>query len=136
MVNSKFHLIRSYCEIFFYHFPNISCLKCTVNSNFHLIRSKILPMNDFELTVPNLYPNTTASHPPPTYPLLHPPPPAHPYVFHHCCFWKFKEIGKKRVIICITNTCFLRFIMKIASQQRSTEALCLTVNKKLRHSYN
>ena len=54
-VNSKFHLIRSYCEIFFYHFPNISCLKCTVNSNFHLIRSKILPMNDFELTVPNLY---------------------------------------------------------------------------------
>ena len=37
MVNSKFHLIRSYCEIFLYHFPNISCLKCTVNSNFHLI---------------------------------------------------------------------------------------------------
>ena len=54
-VNSKFHLIRSYCEIFFCHFPNISCLKCTVNSNFHLIRSKTLPMNDFELTVPNLY---------------------------------------------------------------------------------
>ena len=26
-VNSKFHLIRSYCEIFFYHIPNISCLK-------------------------------------------------------------------------------------------------------------
>ena len=37
MVNSNFHLIRSYCEIFFYHFPNISCLKCTVYSNFHLI---------------------------------------------------------------------------------------------------
>ena len=36
-VNSKFHLIRSYYEIFFYHFPNIPCLKCTVNSNFHLI---------------------------------------------------------------------------------------------------
>ena len=54
-VNSKFHLIRSYCEIFFYHFPNISCLKCTVNSNFHLIRSKTLLTNDFELTVPNLY---------------------------------------------------------------------------------
>ena len=53
-VNSKFHLIRSYCEIFFYNFPNISCLKCTVDSNFHLIRSKTLPMNDFELTVPNL----------------------------------------------------------------------------------
>ena len=53
-VNSKFHLIRSYCEIFVYHFPNISCLKCTVNSNFHLIWSKTLPMNDFELTVPNL----------------------------------------------------------------------------------
>ena len=30
-------------------------LKCTVNSNFHLIRSKTLPTNDFELTVPNLY---------------------------------------------------------------------------------
>ena len=54
-VNSKFHLIRSYREILFYHFPNISCLKCTVNSNFHLIRSKTLPTNDFELTVPNLY---------------------------------------------------------------------------------
>ena len=53
-VNSKFHLIRSYYEIFFYHFPNIPCLKCTVNSNFHLIRSKTLPMNDFELTVPDL----------------------------------------------------------------------------------
>ena len=55
MVNSKFHLIRSYCEIFSYHFPAISCLKCTVNSNFHLIRSKTLLTNDFELTVPNLY---------------------------------------------------------------------------------
>ena len=56
-VNSNFHLIRSNCEIFFYHFPNISCLKCTVNSNFHLIRSKTLLTNDFELTVPNLYYN-------------------------------------------------------------------------------
>ena len=27
----------------------------TVNSNFHLIRSKTLPTNDFELTVPDLY---------------------------------------------------------------------------------
>ena len=53
-VNSKFHLIRSYCEIFFYNFPNIPCLKYTVNSNFHLIRSKTLPTNDFELTVPDL----------------------------------------------------------------------------------
>ena len=53
-VNSKFHLIRSYFEIFFYHFPNISCFKCTVNSNFHLIRSKTLLTNDFELTVPDL----------------------------------------------------------------------------------
>ena len=53
-VNSRFHLIRSYCEIFFYHFPNISCLKCTVNSQFHLIRSKTLLTNDFELTVPDL----------------------------------------------------------------------------------
>ena len=49
-VNSKFHL--SYCEIFFYNFPNIPFLKYTVNSNFHLIRSKTLPTNDFELTVP------------------------------------------------------------------------------------
>ena len=47
-------LIRSYCEIFFYNFPNIPCLKCTVNSNFHLVRSKTLPTNDFELTVPDL----------------------------------------------------------------------------------
>ena len=54
-VNSKFHLIRSYCEIFFYHFPNISCLKCTVNSNFHLIRSKTLLTKDFESTIPYLY---------------------------------------------------------------------------------
>ena len=54
-VNSKFHLIRSYCEIFVYNCPNISCLKYTDSSNFHLIRSKTLPMNDFELTVPDLY---------------------------------------------------------------------------------
>ena len=54
-VNSKFHLIRSYCEIFFYNFPNISCLKYTVSSNFHLIRSKTLPTNDLELTVSDLY---------------------------------------------------------------------------------
>ena len=54
-VNSKFHLIRSYCEKIFYHFPNISCLKCTVNSNFHLIQSKTLLKKDFELTVPDLY---------------------------------------------------------------------------------
>ena len=54
-VNSKFHLIRSYCEIFFYNFPNIPCLKYTVNSNFHLIRSKTLPTKDFEWTVPDLY---------------------------------------------------------------------------------
>ena len=54
-VNSKFHLIRNYYEIFFYNFPNIPCLKYTVNSNFHLIRSKTLLTNDFELTVPDLY---------------------------------------------------------------------------------
>ena len=55
-VNSKFHLIRSYCEIFFYNCPNISCLNAlSVNSNFHLIRSKTLLMNDFELTVSDLY---------------------------------------------------------------------------------
>ena len=54
-VNSKFHLIQSFCEIFFYHFPNIWCLKYTVKSNFHLIRSKTLLTNDFELTVPDLY---------------------------------------------------------------------------------
>ena len=54
-VNSKFYLIRSYCEIFLNHFPNISCLKCTVNLNFHLIRRKTLLTNDFELTVRDLY---------------------------------------------------------------------------------
>ena len=43
------------CIIVFYHFPNISCLKCTVNSNFHLIQGKTLLTNDFELTVPSLY---------------------------------------------------------------------------------
>ena len=51
-VKSKFHLI--FYEIFVNIFSIISCLKCTVNSNFHLIRSKILPTNDFKLTVPNL----------------------------------------------------------------------------------
>ena len=54
-VNLKFHLIRSYYEISFYHFPNIPCLKCTVKSNFHLIRSKTLLTNVFKLTVPDLY---------------------------------------------------------------------------------
>ena len=56
-VNSKFHLIQSFCEISAKSFPTISCLKCTVNSNFHLIRSKTLWTNDFELTVPDLYHN-------------------------------------------------------------------------------
>ena len=53
-VNSKFHFIQSFCEVSVKCFPIISCLKCTVNSNFHLIRSKTLPMNDFELTMPDL----------------------------------------------------------------------------------
>ena len=53
-VNSKFHFIRSFYQIFSYHFPNISCLKCTVNSKFHLIQRKSLQTNDFELTVPDL----------------------------------------------------------------------------------
>ena len=54
-VNSNFHFIRSFCEMFSFHFPIISCLKCMVNSKFHLIRRKSLPTNDFELTVPDLY---------------------------------------------------------------------------------
>ena len=54
-VNSKFHFIRSFYEIFYCNFPITSCLKCAVNSSFHLIQSKFLPTNDFELTVPNLY---------------------------------------------------------------------------------
>ena len=54
-VNSKFHFIQSFYEASVNIFSIISCLKCTVNSNFHLIRSKTLPMNDFELTVPDLY---------------------------------------------------------------------------------
>ena len=53
-VNSKFHLIQSYYEIFVFNCANIPCLKYTVNSNFHLIRIKTLPTNDFELTVPDL----------------------------------------------------------------------------------
>ena len=53
-VNSNFHLIRSFCEMFSYHFPFISSLKCTVNSYFHLFRSKSLPTKDFELTVSDL----------------------------------------------------------------------------------
>ena len=53
-VNSKFHFIRSFCEMFSYHFPIISCLKFMVNSYLHLFRRKSLPMNDFELTVHEL----------------------------------------------------------------------------------
>ena len=54
-VNSKLHLIRFFYEVSGNIFPIISCLKCTANLNFHLIRSKTLPTNDFELTVPDLY---------------------------------------------------------------------------------
>ena len=54
-VNSKFHFIQSFCEISVKSFSTISCLNCTVNSNFHLFRSKSLPTNDFELTMPDLY---------------------------------------------------------------------------------
>ena len=53
-VHSKFHFIRSFCGMFCYHFPIISCLKCTVNLYFHLSRRKSLSTNDFELTVSNL----------------------------------------------------------------------------------
>ena len=53
-VNSKFHLIQIFYEVSVNSFSIISCLKYTVNSNFHLIRSKTLPTNAFELTVPNL----------------------------------------------------------------------------------
>ena len=79
----------------------------------------------------------TGSHLFPPLPLPWPPAlPLLPYTFcHPCCFWKFKKIGKKRAIICITNTCFLIFTMKMASPQRPTEALYLTVNKKLRQSH-
>ena len=55
MVDSEFHLIRSFCEIFVCNCPNILCLKCTVNSNFHLIRGRALLADDFELTVPDLW---------------------------------------------------------------------------------
>ena len=54
-VNSKFHLIRIFNKVSVNIFSIISCLKYTVNSNFHLIRSKTMPTNDFELTVPDLY---------------------------------------------------------------------------------
>ena len=54
-VNSKFHLIQSFYEVFVNIFSIISCLKFTVNLNFHLIQSKTLPTNDLELTVPDLY---------------------------------------------------------------------------------
>ena len=51
------HLIQSSTlfEVSVKCFPFISCLKCTVNSNFHLIRRKSLLMNDFKLTVSDLY---------------------------------------------------------------------------------
>ena len=54
-VNSKFYFIQTFCEMFSYHFSIISCLKCIVNSCFHLFRMKSLSMNDFELTVLDLY---------------------------------------------------------------------------------
>ena len=53
-VNSNFHLIQIFYEVSVNIFSVISCLKCTVNSNFYLIRSKTLPTNTFELTVPDL----------------------------------------------------------------------------------
>ena len=60
-VNSKIHLIRIFYQVSVNIFFIISCLKCTVNSNFHLIRSKTLPRNDFELTVPDLYNKVTVA---------------------------------------------------------------------------
>ena len=55
MINSKFHFIQSFCEVFTKCFPIISCLKCTVNLYFYLFRKQFLSTNDFELTVPDLY---------------------------------------------------------------------------------
>ena len=36
----------------------------------------------------------------------------------------FLKNGKKRVIICITNMCFLRFAMQITSPHRGQQGLC------------
>ena len=44
-VNSKFHFVRSFCEMFSYHFM--------FNFYFHLFQRKSLPMKDFELIVPD-----------------------------------------------------------------------------------
>ena len=73
-VNSKLYLIQSFYEVSVNSFAIISCLKYTVNSNFHLIWGKTLPMNDFELTVLDLYKKLTCDHLPcdhVTYPMMH-----------------------------------------------------------------
>ena len=50
-------------------FPQRGCYRLgtvnlnTVNSNFHLIQGKTLLTNDFELTVPDLYPDPEANTP-------------------------------------------------------------------------
>ena len=98
-----------------------------LNMKYDSVRGKQKTFN-FNITTPLVTYHFSSTSTPPSPPLLS-------YAFcPPCCFWKFKKIGK-RAIICIRNTCFLRFKMKIASPQRPTEVLYLTVNKKLRHSY-
>ena len=77
----------------------------------------------------------TASHPHDQTALtLLLPPPAYPHLYAFCphCFWKFKKIGKKRVMICITNMCFLRFTMENGFSTEAHRGFVLDSEQKIK----
>ena len=96
--------------------------KFNVNFNLNTKYDNVRVKQKHLILIPQHHWSPTASHPPP--PPHDSPPPAHPYTFRHRCFWKFKKIGKKRTIICIMNTCFLRFERQITSPHRGQYSLC------------
>ena len=108
--------------------------KFNMNFNLNMKYDNVRVKQKHLILISQCHWSPTASHPP----LLYPQPLAHPHLYDFCPhrLWKFLKSWKKRVIIYIANTCFLRSVRKIASPHRSTGALYLTVNKKLRHSYS
>ena len=88
------------------------------------------------ILIPQHHWSPTTSHPPALSPLHPPPAHSHLSAFHPHCFWKFKKIGKKRVIICIISTWFCDSEQKILLHTEANRGFVLDSEQKLRYSDN
>ena len=105
--------------------------KFNVNFNLNMKYDNVRVKQKYLILISQHHWSPTTSHPP----LLNPLPPAHPhlYAFHPRCFWKFRKNWKEEG----NNMHRKHMFFEICNENCfSTEALYLTVNKKLRHSYN